>query len=224
MRILLLADEPDVRLWDHLDRSLLEDIDLVISCGDLPAEYLSFITCFTSAPILYVHGNHDTRYEKKPPEGCICIEDTIYNFRGLRIMGLGGSMRYKPGAHQYTDREMRRRIFRLEWKLRRMGGVDIVVTHAAPEGLGDGEDIAHRGFPSFRRLLERHPPRFWFFGHVHLQNGDGSSRTLKHRDTELINCCRSVEVEIPDRSVPEKKKNRLIWITGEPVIKDPWGL
>ena len=105
-----------------------------------------------------------------------------------------------------------------------MGGVDIVVTHAAPEGLGDGEDIAHRGFPSFRRLLERHPPRFWFFGHVHLQNGDGSSRTLKHRDTELINCCRSVEVEIPDRSVPEKKKNRLIWITGEPVIKDPWGL
>jgi len=69
MRILLLADEPDVRLWDHLDRSLLEDIELVISCGDLPGEYLSFITCFTSAPILYVHGNHDERYEKRTPEG-----------------------------------------------------------------------------------------------------------------------------------------------------------
>ena len=35
MRILLLADEPDVRLWDHLDRSLLEDIDLVIPQGQL---------------------------------------------------------------------------------------------------------------------------------------------------------------------------------------------
>ena len=106
MKLLLLADEPDVRLWDYLDRSLLEDIDLVISCGDLPGEYLSFITCFTSAPILYVHGNHDDRYDKKPPEGCFNIEDRIVLCKGLRILGLGGSMRYKPGQHQYTDMDM----------------------------------------------------------------------------------------------------------------------
>ena len=47
MRVLALADEADKRLWDHLDRSLLEGVDLILSAGDLPADYLSFLTCFT---------------------------------------------------------------------------------------------------------------------------------------------------------------------------------
>ena len=120
MKLLLLADEPNPRLWDHLDRRLLEGVNLVLSCGDLPASYLSFLTCFTDAPILYVHGNHDTRYDLYPPEGCICIEDQVYVHEGLRILGLGGSMRYKPGAHQYTEKEMARRMNRLSFRLRRM--------------------------------------------------------------------------------------------------------
>ena len=95
MKILLLADQAEPSLWEHLDRRKLEGVELVLSCGDLPAEYLSFLTCFTAAPILYVHGNHDGRYAKKPPEGCICIEDTVYTHNGLRILGLGGSMRYR---------------------------------------------------------------------------------------------------------------------------------
>ena len=198
MRILLLADEPDVRLWDHLDRSLLEDIDLVISCGDLPAEYLSFITCFTSAPILYVHGNHDTRYEKKPPEGCICIEDTIYNFRGLRIMGLGGSMRYKPGAHQYTDREMSRRIRKLRLKLWLGGGVDMVVTHAPMRGVGDAEDPAHRGFESFRALVEKYRPAYFIHGHVHKSYNFRFRREQKVSDTTIINAWTSYIIEVEE--------------------------
>lgn len=87
MKILLLADQAEPSLWEHLDRRKLEGVELILSCGDLPAEYLSFLTCFTAAPILYVHGNHDSRYEKKPPEGCICIEDTVYMHNGLRILG-----------------------------------------------------------------------------------------------------------------------------------------
>ena len=94
MKIMALADKPDKMLWDHLDKRLLEGVDLILSCGDLPAEYLSFLTCFTHAPVLYVHGNHDERYAEKPPEGCVCIEDQIYKFGGVRILGLGGSMRY----------------------------------------------------------------------------------------------------------------------------------
>lgn len=203
MRILLLADEPDVRLWDHLDRSLLEDIDLVISCGDLPAEYLSFITCFTSAPILYVHGNHDTRYEKKPPEGCICIEDTIYNFRGLRIMGLGGSMRYKPGAHQYTDREMSRRIRKLRLKLWLGGGVDMVVTHAPMRGVGDAEDPAHRGFESFRALVEKYRPAYFIHGHVHKSYNFRFRREQKVSDTTIINAWTSYIIEV-DEPTPKR--------------------
>ena len=110
MRILLLADQADPNLWEHLDKRKLEGVDLVLSCGDLPAAYLSFLTCFTPAPILYIHGNHDGRYEKNPPEGCTCIEDTIYVHNGVRILGLGGCMRYNRGQHQYTEKQMVQRM------------------------------------------------------------------------------------------------------------------
>ena len=74
MKILFLADIESKFLWDYFDKSKLEGVDLIISCGDLSANYLSFLATFTHAPILYVRGNHDGRYEQKPPEGCIDIE------------------------------------------------------------------------------------------------------------------------------------------------------
>ena len=208
MKILLLADEPDVRLWDHLDRSLLEDIELVISCGDLPAEYLSFITCFTNAPILSVHGNHDVRYEKKPPEGCICIEDAIYNFNGLRILGLGGSMRYKPGAHQYTEREMAKRIRKLRFKLFRSRGFDVLVAHAPMRGVGDAEDLAHKGFESFCALIDQYRPSYFIHGHVHKTYDFRFRREQKYGETTVVNAWTSyiIDIEAPEQG--QKKKRR----------------
>lgn len=206
MKILLLADEPDLRLWDHLDRSRLEGVDLVISCGDLPAEYLSFITCFTSAPILYVHGNHDSRYDKKPPEGCICIEDGIFEFQGLRILGFGGSMRYKPGRYQYTDREMNRRTRKLRWKLVLSGGFDILVTHAPMQGVGDAEDLAHRGFAAFRRLVEKYRPAYFFHGHVHKTYDFRFQRIRQHGETTIVNAWTSYILEVDP---PQQKRNPL---------------
>lgn len=200
MRILLLADEPDVRLWDHLDRSLLEDIDLVISCGDLPASYLSFLTCFTSAPILYVHGNHDARYERQPPEGCICIEDIIYKFNGYRILGLGGSMRYKNGPFMYTEKEMAARIRKLWFRLWRNKGVDILVAHAPIQGVGDAEDLAHRGFECLRKLVEKYKPAYFIHGHVHKSYDFRFRREQKHGDTTVVNAWTSYIIEVPDKA------------------------
>ena len=99
MRILVIADEESKSLWDYFEKEKLEGIDLIISCGDLSPHYLSFLATFTKAPVIYVHGNHDGRYETTPPDGCICIDDEIYKFKGLRILGLGGCMKYKPGPH-----------------------------------------------------------------------------------------------------------------------------
>ena len=96
MRILVLADEPDRRLWSEFGRDNLREADLILSCGDLPSSYLSYITCFSSAPLVYVHGNHDHQYNVKPPEGCINAEGHVVQACGLRILGLGGSMRYRP--------------------------------------------------------------------------------------------------------------------------------
>ena len=117
MKILAIADEESKALWDYFDRSKFEGIDLIISCGDLDAEYLSFLTTLTSIPVLYVHGNHDVKYDRKPPEGCICIDDRIYVHKGVRIMGLGGSMEYYGGKHQYTEAQMRLRVGRLWFQI-----------------------------------------------------------------------------------------------------------
>lgn len=211
MRILLLADEPDVRLWDHLDRSLLEGIELVISCGDLPGEYLSFITCFTNAPILYVHGNHDERYEKRPPEGCICIEDKVVQFRGLRILGLGGCMRYKPGPHMYTEKEMLKRVKSLRFRLWLTKGFDILVAHAPIKGVGDESDLAHRGFAVFQQLVDKYRPALFVHGHVHKSYTYQFRRERQYGDTRVVNAWTSYIIDLPEptHSIKLRKKDQV---------------
>ena len=54
MKILAIADVESKYLWDYFEKSKLEGIDLIISCGDLDPHYLSFLATFTSAPVLYV--------------------------------------------------------------------------------------------------------------------------------------------------------------------------
>ena len=75
MKILVVADEECRYFWDYYQPGRLKDYDLILSCGDLKSEYLSFLVTMGRAPLLYVHGNHDTNYDQRPPEGCICIED-----------------------------------------------------------------------------------------------------------------------------------------------------
>lgn len=189
MRILAVSDVESRLYWDFYERGMLDDIDLIISCGDLDPRYLSFLVTMASVPVLYVHGNHDTKYEKIPPEGCVCIEDDIYVHKGVRILGLGGSMRYKPGAHQYTERDMQRRVRRLRFKLWRKGGFDILVAHAPAYQINDGRDLPHQGFQAFLKLMEKYRPKFFLHGHVHISYGRQHKRYDKYEDTHVINAC-----------------------------------
>ena len=187
MKILAIADEESAYLWDYFEKSKLEGIDLIISCGDLNPKYLSFLATFTSAPVLYVHGNHDRKYKHTPPEGCICIEDQIYVYKGVRILGLGGSMKYNSDECQYTEREMRKRVRKLRWQFFRKKGFDILVTHAPAFGLNDGEDLPHRGFQVFNTLIEKYNPKYFLHGHVHMRYGRKHVRFDAYGDTKVIN-------------------------------------
>ena len=187
MRILAIADVESKLLWDYYKKGMLDGIDLIISCGDLDPRYLSFLVTMSTVPVLYVHGNHDTKYETVPPEGCTCIEDMVYVYRVIRILGLGGSMRYKPGDHQYTEREMQRRVRRLGFQLWRHGGFDILVSHAPAYQLNDGMDLPHQGFKAFLSLMEKYKPKFFLHGHVHKTYGRQHKRYDRYRDTHVIN-------------------------------------
>ena len=199
MKILAIADEESPYLWDFFEQEKLEGIDLIISCGDLEPTYLSFLATFSNVPVLYVHGNHDEKYEKIPPEGCICIEDKIYIHNGIRIMGLGGSMRYRPGVHQYTELEMKGRLLRIWPKLFWRKGVDILVTHAPAFGINDGVDLPHRGFHTFNEILDKYHPKFFVHGHVHLNYGRKHKRYDKYKDTKIINAFERYVFEYDDK-------------------------
>ena len=196
MRILALADEECPALWDYYVPGRLKEYDLMISCGDLKASYLSFLVTMGRAPLLYVHGNHDGDYRRNPPEGCDCIEDTLMVYNGVRILGLGGCNRYRPGDHQYTEKQMRKRIRKLRFKLWWHKGVDIVVTHTPPKGIGDGEDYAHRGFQALVDLIEKYQPKYLLHGHVHTNYGDDIVREKTHGETKVINVCQRYVIDI----------------------------
>ncbi|MBR2481480.1 MAG: metallophosphoesterase [Oscillospiraceae bacterium] len=196
MKLLLLSDRESPYLWDYYQPGRLKEYDLMISCGDLKASYLSFLVTMGRAPLLYIHGNHDGHYKKDPPEGCDCIEDKIYQYKGLRILGLGGCPLYNGGAHQYSERAMKWRIRKLGWKLKRAGGVDIVISHAAPAGYGDADDYAHRGFACFVDLIDRWQPAYWIHGHVHKEYGRDIPRELQRGNTRIINAYERYSIEI----------------------------
>ena len=204
MKLLLLADEESKYLYDYYQPGRLKEYDLIISCGDLKANYLSFIVTMARAPVLYVHGNHDGNFSRQPPEGCDCIEDQLVTVNGLRILGLGGSRIYSGGPHQYTDAQMEKRIRKLRRKIRKAGGVDIVVTHAPARGYGDADDYAHRGFDAFLPLLDKYKPKYMVHGHVHMRYGVDIPRVLQYGETTIINACERYVLELPDPVKEEK--------------------
>ena len=205
MKILLISDIEQPQYWlkngpePSDEPEILSDIDLILSAGDLKPVYLSGLAAAAQRAkkrplLLYVHGNHDALYAKYPPKSCVCVDGDLLTVKGLRILGLGGSVRYRGGPHQYTEEEMSGRILELGRKLQRSGGADIVLNHAPPLGFGDGENTVHRGFVCFRTLMDEIRPKYLIHGHVHLQ-GD-SVREHRYGDTTVINACGSYILEV----------------------------
>ncbi len=177
MLILAVGDE----VSPALERAVLSEsfpkVGLVLSCGDLPYDYLEFLVDAVGAPLLYVRGNHDRPVESekrviRAPQGCVDVDGKVVEVGGLIVLGLGGSRRYsQKGENQYTEGEMRRRAFRLLpklwWNKHRKGrALDILLTHAPPRGIHDTADPAHQGFETFLALIRRWKPKLHLHGHT----------------------------------------------------------
>ena len=211
-RILAIADEVDEAIYaDKLTRLRP---DVVVSCGDLPFDYLEYIVGRLDVPLVYVLGNHDpelrstvptwtpvrTEAPMLGPQGCDNADGRVVAAMGLRIAGLGGSMRYRPGGpHQYSDAEMRWRALTLEVRIKLNPSpaarrVDVLITHAPPLGWGARDDLAHRGFASFVRLVRVLKPKVLIHGHVHPYGRSEPQRALGN--TQIINAVPSRLIEI----------------------------
>lgn len=204
IRILAVADEVDQALYGPRLRELRPD--LILGCGDLPFDYLEYLRAEAEVPLLYVHGNHDpplrshsisaylppeyTSPSRQRPVGCVDVEDRWEDEVGLRIVGLGGSIRYNNGDNQYTQGEMRHRVRRLTRRTRirhwRDGrSVDVVIAHSPPLDCGDEGDATHRGFAAFHRLVEKLEPTFMLHGHIHPHGRPRPDRTIGR--TRIVN-------------------------------------
>ncbi|GGM42613.1 metallophosphoesterase [Longimycelium tulufanense] len=204
-RVLAVSDEVVEQLWTDKVREL--DVDLVLAAGDLPFDYLEFLVDALDRPGVLVPGNHDpdlTGYRNvrglwtragmparwPGPRGWVDADGRVVEVGGLRIAGLGGSIRYRQGPNQWTERQQARRVRRL---VRRSGwrrpqgrrGIDVLLTHSPPRHCGDREDPAHQGFECLHQAVQRLRPRVLLHGHIHPHGEETPDRAL--HDTLVLN-------------------------------------
>jgi uncharacterized protein len=185
------------RLYSAQVAENLRDIEIILSCGDLPYYYLEFLVTSLNIPLLYVPGNHDPAYDEKLPSarahGCDYLDGKVQAVKGLSIAGIGGSMRYKPGApNQYTQFQMYARmsalIPKILWYLPKHGNIlDILIAHSPPRGIHDQGDQAHTGFSAFRDFLQTIKPRYFLHGHTMVYKSNIESPITKVGSTTIIN-------------------------------------
>jgi Icc-related predicted phosphoesterase len=184
-------------------RRRYSDIDLVISCGDLPAVYLELITSVLNVPLFYVRGNHDERYRETPPGG-EDLHGRLITYHGVSFVGLEGSIRYNDGEVQYSDAEMLRMVIGLgpQLKLRQLRygyGVDVLVTHSPAKGIHDAPDLPHNGLHALLKFMEWYRPRYMLHGHVHTYDRRDVTDTQYH-DTRVLNINPVMLLEIEARA------------------------
>ncbi len=226
MKILAISDVVSKKLYGPYISEIAGDVDLIISCGDLPAYYLNYIVTSLCKPLLYVCGNHDHYIKQTGSMNSLSGLEKFYfdeleylnsssNFGGKNMdnrieifnkvifSGLEGSVLYNRGEHQYTDNQMRMKIARLAPKLmlnKLTNGrfIDILITHAPPRGIHDKEDLPHHGFKPFLGFMEKYRPKYLIHGHIHIYDNN-EVRVTRYLDTTVINCYeyQKLDIEIP---------------------------
>jgi Icc-related predicted phosphoesterase len=198
MKILCISDQIDPLVYSSSIKERFKNIDLILSAGDLPMDYLDFVISSLNKPLLFVFGNHhlETLEEQAPywtngHGGAIHAGSRVVREGDLIVAGLGGSMRYNRGDNQYTNFQMFCQILRLIPalvfnRLFRGRFLDVLLTHAAPRGIHDREDLCHRGFDAFLWFMRVFKPRYLIHGHIHLYDFS-EVRSTMYKKTMVIN-------------------------------------
>jgi len=207
MKILSVSDQVDPRIYSEALKERHNDVSFVLSCGDLPYEYLEYITSGLNKPLYFVHGNHDLYKKVKQdntrsfPLGGDNLHRKIYRKHGLLMAGIEGSIRYnRKTRYQYTQGEMWGHVFRLVPGLlfnKFLYGrfLDIFVTHAPPRGIHEGKDWTHQGIKAFRWLIDTFKPAYHIHGHIHVYRPDTVKETQTGK-TLVINTFQSRIIQI----------------------------
>ncbi len=211
MKILCVSDQIDPLVYSGAIKERFADMDYVLSAGDLPMDYLGFIVSCLNKPLLFVFGNHnlqslhhfrpgfDDRFAEKgafnemdaDSSGAIHLGFKLRKEGPMLFAGLDGSLRYNKGRNQYSDFEMFLNMLKLAPRLylnRILYGryLDILLTHAPPEGIHDKSDPCHRGFRCLLWFMRTFKPRYLIHGHIHLYDLN-DVRSTRYGETLVVN-------------------------------------
>ncbi|QQO08585.1 metallophosphoesterase [Breznakiella homolactica] len=223
MKILCVSDQIDPLVYTNSIKERFADIDLVLSAGDLPMDYLEFIVSSLNKPVLFVFGNHnlkELRYYRKTFDdhissawdtqdlnpkgsGAVHIGSRIIREGDLIIAGLGGSLVYNHGENQFTNFQMNLEILKLipkmlYYRITKGRFLDILLTHASPEGIHDRPDPCHRGFKAFLWFMRVFKPKYLLHGHIHLYDLS-DLRTSQYHETTIINVYSHYLIDTEDK-------------------------
>jgi uncharacterized protein len=199
MKILAVSDIELGFIYNIQIAQRFKDVDLIISCGDLPYYYLEFMISMLDKPLYYVRGNHASKIEntiagdRSSPWGAIDLHRRVIKSQDdILLAGIEGSLRYNYGPHQYSQAEMWLMAFELipgmlYNRLRYGRSLDILVTHAPPWKIHDMDDLPHRGIKAFRWLNRVFKPSYHLHGHIHIYRNDIKTLT-QFGQTTIMNC------------------------------------
>jgi Icc-related predicted phosphoesterase len=199
LRVLAVSDVVQPQLYNNDVLSWLPDVDLIISCGDLPPYYLDFLVSKLDVPMFHVIGNHcyvahDPVTKKHAPTeypGLRDLNGRLAEHNGLLMGGIEGSPVYNNGPHQYSEQAVELNLLRMvpglaHNKVRAGRYLDVLVSHAPPRGIHDNPDIAHKGWSALLSFIDRFKPAIALHGHTHRYDPTLPLRTRRGQ-TEIIN-------------------------------------
>jgi len=197
IKALSVSDRMDTSLLEPDNYERFKDIDLILSCGDLPYYHIENLFQLYEVPVLYVRGNHDPRVEYGKsgplygPRGGIDLHNRVVFLNELIFAGFEGSLPYKEGPFLYSQSQMWRFVLglvpRLLWnKLVHGRYLDVVITHSPPYGIHDKDSNVHGGFKAFRWLIQGFQPTYFFHGHIHVYDEEQITETVIGK-TKVIN-------------------------------------
>ena len=197
LKVLSVSDRIDSCLLEKDTYEEFKDVDLILSCGDLPYYHIEELFQLYEVPVLYVRGNHDPRVEYGKsgplygPRGGIDLHNKVVVLNDLIFAGFEGSLPYKEGPFLYSQSEMWQHVIgmvpRLLWNKLVYGRyIDVVITHSPPFGIHDRDSNVHGGFKAFRWLIKVFQPAYFYHGHIHIYS-QNYQRITEYEKTSIVN-------------------------------------
>ena len=179
MKIVAMSDTHMVHPRLHVPRC-----DLLVHCGDFSrrgslAALVTFARWYAEQPAparILVAGNHDFICDENRAivrevtarHGITYLEDEAAEVLGLRLYGSP----ITPAFGSWAFQRRRGSDIAAVWA-RIPDGVELLVTHGPPHGLGDRIFLGrHVGCEALRVRVEQLAPRLHLFGHIHEAHGD----------------------------------------------------